>query len=115
MTTIVNSQESIESDSLAYLFDEDGFIIEPTLWTPSLARKIASLDNIGPLTQQHWMIINYLRDRYFRLGAIPPMRRVCRISNLDRNALAQLFGTCRAMFRVAGLPNPGEEVKAYMH
>ena len=98
-----------------YLFDEDGFLINPSIWTHDLASEIAKLDGIGPLSQDHWTIINQVRDRYFRLGAVPLTRRICRVSNLDRNALAQLFGTCRTMYRVAGLPNPGEEMKAYMH
>lgn len=115
MTTTVVAAEPIKSDALIRLFDDDGFLIDPSIWTHDLAREIARLDGIGPPTQEHWRVIVYVRDRFFRLGAMPLMRRICRDNHLNRDAVEQLFGTCRSMCRVAGLPNPGEEVKAYMH
>jgi tRNA 2-thiouridine synthesizing protein E len=42
------------------------------------------------------------------------MSQVCRTHDLDRNAIKNLFGGCRQAWRIAGLPNPGEEAKAYM-
>ena len=55
-------------------FDEDGFMLEPEIWTEETAAMIAEIDGVGPLRTEHWQVINFLRDRYLRLGAIPPVR-----------------------------------------
>jgi dissimilatory sulfite reductase related protein len=98
----------------ALLFDEDGFIVDPALWSEQTGRYIAEIRGIGPLNSDHWTVLHFLRDRYLRLGAIPPMRRICRSSALSRNDIKSLFGSCLEVWRIAGLPNPGEEAKSYM-
>ncbi len=114
MTTGVSTSKSISAQTIPFFFDEDGFLSDPSTWTQELAREIARLDGFGPLTKDHWAIIEFVRDRYFRFGAMPLMRRVCRVNNLKTDAVKQLFGSCKTLWRVAGLPNPGEEAKAYM-
>lgn len=94
--------------------DEDGFLLEPKRWSRRLARDMAELDGIAPLGPDHWAIIYYLREHYEACGALPPMSQVCRTQHLDRHAVQRLFGGCREAWRIAGLPNPGEEAKAYM-
>ncbi len=95
-------------------FDEDGFFLNPASWTPETAHLIAEMDDIAPLTPDHWVVIIYIREYYFKYGTVPLMRRVCRANNLNKDSFHQLFGGCKRIWRVAGLPNPGEEAKAYM-
>ena len=47
-------------------------------------------------------------------GSLPPMSQICRTHGMDRKAVQRLFGSCRQAWRVAGLPNPGEEALSYM-
>ncbi len=94
--------------------DEGGFVVDPSCWTRETAGVLADLNGIGVLTAEHWCLISYIRDYYARFGAVPLMRRVCRSQNLDRAAIKQLFGSCQTAWRIAGLPDPGEEAKAYM-
>jgi len=101
--------------SILSLFDGDDFIIDPNNWTEALAEQLASNAEIGKLNESHWQIIHFLRDKYLRLGAIPPMRRVCREVGQDRDAVRTLFGNCLQLWQIAGLPYPGEEAKTYMH
>jgi len=98
----------------ALVFDEDGFLVDPLLWSEQMGRAIAEIRGIGPLQTGHWAVLYFVRDRYLRLGAIPPMRRICRSSALSRKDMKALFGGCLEVWRIAGLPNPGEEAKAYM-
>ena len=97
-------------------FDEDGFLRDPRQWTEELASKIAEEDGVGPLDHDQWDIIHALHDEYFRLGALPSMRQVCRKAHQDRHAVERLFlvGGPREACRIAGIPNPGEEAKAYL-
>ncbi len=95
-------------------FDEDGFLIDPLQWNQQLAAQVAELDGLGPLDDRHWRVIGHLRARYFRVGGVPAMRLVCRATQLTKPEIRRLFGSCRAIWRIAGLPNPGEEAKAYI-
>jgi len=96
------------------LFDELGFLIDPAEWTETLAMRLAVQDGIGSLTKQHWLVIRFVRNRYLQLGAIPPVRSVCRNSTVSREELKLLFGSCFEVWRLAGLPDPGEEARNYM-
>jgi tRNA 2-thiouridine synthesizing protein E len=95
-------------------FDEDGFLLDADCWSERLAGELAEEEGIPSLQMAHWRVIRFVRDRYLRLGAIPPMRRICRSSELSRAEAKQLFGGCLQVWRIAGLPHPGEEAKAYM-
>ena len=96
------------------LFDEDEFMTNPDLWTKSIAEQLAANAEIEELTKEHWEIIEFIRDRYMRLGAIPPMSRVCKAFGHERDGVRKLFGGCLQLWQIAGLPYPGEEAKAYM-
>lgn len=94
--------------------DEDGFLVAPGIWDHALAQRLADEVGIGPLGPTHWLVIDYMRDHYFGLGALPPMRNLCRKIGVDRDSVKRAFGTCRDAWRIAGLPNPGPEALAYM-
>lgn len=96
-------------------FDEDGFLINSAAWTKETARIMADLDGIGELNSDHWSVIFYLREHHFTKGSIPVMNHVCRVMSLGKYAVDRLFGGCREAWRIAGLPNPGEEAKTYMN
>ncbi|MBK9244461.1 MAG: TusE/DsrC/DsvC family sulfur relay protein [Burkholderiales bacterium] len=96
-------------------FDEDGFLARPDDWNTRLAEELARQAGIDQLTARHWQVIGLVRDRYFTLGALPVMRLVCRAAGLDPAKAHRLFSSCRSLWRIAGLPNPGEEAKSYMN
>jgi tRNA 2-thiouridine synthesizing protein E len=95
-------------------FDEDGFLADSGCWSPALAEELARQAGIPDLTPKHWEVIQLVRDRYFAVGALPVMRLVCRAAGLDPHKAHNLFPSCRTLWWIAGLPNPGEEAKAYM-
>jgi len=95
--------------------DDQGFLVDRHLWSRSLAQQLADQYGIGQLSETQWMIIDYVRDKYFRLGAMPPMRNLCRKLGVNREAVHKCFGSCRNLWQVAGLPNPGEEALSYMN
>lgn len=96
-------------------FDEDGYLIDPEIWDADMGQAIASQEGVGALNERHWRVIDHIRERYFRLGGVPNLRRVCRATSLSKFEIYGLFGSCLAIWRIAGLPNPGEEVKAYLN
>ena len=95
------------------LFDANGFLIDPSLWDQELASRIAQQELIDHLYAEHWRVIDFVRRRYQRRGFPPSMRQVCRELKLSRSQGRGLFGNCLRPWRIAGLPDPGDEAIAH--
>ena len=95
------------------ILDEEGFLIDPSDWDRSFTERRADEQGVF-LTDQHWKLIDLIRDKYLRFGSLPPMRTVCKSVGLNKYSLKRQFGSCLNLWKMAGLPNPGEEAKAYM-
>ncbi len=104
----------LQSEQPRPLFDEDGFLLDPSVWNESLAEQIACEEGILELTPEHWRVIERVRTKFFQVGALPNLRRLCRDTALSRTQMHLLFGSCKSIWRIAGLPNPGEEAKTYL-
>ena len=109
-----NIQQGPRDHRPPLVFDADGFLVDPSTWSQQVARRLAEMDDIGPLSPDHWSVIYYLREHRLTYGSIPPMDQVCRTAHLGKYAVHRLFGGCRSAWRIAGLPNPGEEALTYM-
>ena len=95
-----------------HLQDDEGFLLDAETWTVTYSELRAA--EIGvELDHRHWALIDLIRDKYLRLGALPLMRSVCKASGFEKSELKQQFGSCLTLWKIAGLPNPGEEAKAY--
>lgn len=95
-------------------FDGDGFLWEASAWNEDLARRIAAQDGLGNLDASQMAVLHSLRDSYLRRGAPPALPHVCRREGFGRDCMIRLFPDAREAWRIAGLPNPGEEAKAYL-
>jgi len=95
-------------------FDSDGYLIDFGKWDESLAEYLAN--RVGwSLTPPRWAIIRALRESYNQQGGNPSLRHVCHMASLDRHCIDTYFDQHgRDVWRIAGLPNPGEEAQAYM-
>lgn len=96
------------------LLDDDGLVRDFSLWSEQLARDLAREEGLGALGERHWRLIRAMRAEYQRLDGPPAMRHVCHQAGIDRREVNALFGYCLVAWRVAGLPNPGEEAKSYL-
>ena len=88
--------------------DEDGFIVEPDLWSEEIAAYFAKEEEVDELTEAHWKIINYLKDYYKQFGIAPMVRKVCKDNNVTLQQLYELFptGPAKGACKIAGLPKP---------
>ncbi len=59
-------------------------------------------------------MIEIIRYKNLEIGALPSMRSVCRKVGFEKRELKEQFGSCLIIWKLAGLPDPGEEVKTYM-
>ena len=88
--------------------DGDGFMLEPQLWNRDLAALIAKEDGIENLTEDHWKVIEIIRNNYEEKGMAPMVRVICKETGLKLKQIYELFplGPARGACRVAGLPKP---------
>jgi tRNA 2-thiouridine synthesizing protein E len=88
--------------------DEDGFLIEPTLWTEDVAKDFAKTESVDDLTEDHWKVIRYIRNYYLQFGIAPMVRKVCKESGFKLAEIYKLFpsGPAKGACKLAGLPKP---------
>jgi len=94
--------------------DEDGLLLDPIQWDKTMAEGLAHMMGIDKLSYEHWLVIHSLRHYFNEFGVAPAMITVCHHHHKDGLWIHNLFGTCLNAWRVAGLPDPGEEAKSYL-
>ncbi|OGQ92599.1 MAG: sulfurtransferase TusE [Deltaproteobacteria bacterium RIFOXYA12_FULL_61_11] len=98
----------IEINGQVYQIDEDGFMQEPDKWNEDVAKGFAKLEGIESLTEDHWKVINYLRDYYLKFQIAPMIRKLCKESGFKLKEIYDLFpsGPAKGACKLAGLPKP---------
>ncbi|ODA40779.1 TusE/DsrC/DsvC family sulfur relay protein [Desulfosporosinus sp. BG] len=88
--------------------DEDGFLEDSAAWNESVALALAATEDVEELTEEHWKLINYLRDYYAQYGVAPMVRKMCKDTGFDQKKIYVLFpgGPGKGACKVAGLPKP---------
>lgn len=95
--------------------DEEGFLAEAESWNKSVANWLAQLEGIDRLNEQQWEFVTTLRQYYFTFHRLPQFRRICHMHQMGNNCASELFNNHGIeAWRIAGLPDPGEEAKSYM-
>ena len=96
------------------IFDPDGFLLDPAMWSESLANRIARNDGLGELSELQVGLLLALRREYAKHGSVTALSHVCHLTGQSADCMQHLFPSPREAWRIAGLPNPGEEAKSYM-
>lgn len=96
------------------VFDPDGFLLDPTMWSENLAARIARTDGLGELNELQISLLHALRREFSRHGTVTALSHVCHLTGQSADCMQHLFPNPREAWRVAGLPNPGEEAKTYL-
>jgi len=91
--------------------DKEGYLLEPD-FSEEVVHVIAAAEGIT-LTDDHWKVINYLRDEYRENGHTPNFRNMLKgladiLPGCDSKSLYELFpvGPAKQGAKVAGLPQP---------
>ena len=95
-------------DGVECTLDEDGFLQEPDLWTEKVAEEFAKDEGVENLTDDHWKVINYLREYYLKNKIAPMVRRLCKETGFNVKQIYELFpsGPAKGACKLAGLPKP---------
>jgi TusE/DsrC/DsvC family sulfur relay protein len=88
--------------------DEDGFMENPEVWNTDVALALATTEGVEALGDDHWKLVNYLRNYYLQFGVAPMIRKLCKETGFDLKKVYELFpsGPAKGACKVAGLPKP---------
>lgn len=88
--------------------DAEGFLQKPEQWTEQIGVAIAAEAGIEPLTDAHWKVIRFMRDRFLTTGQAPSIRTLGKESGVTTKELYQLFpnGPAKLAARIGGIPKP---------
>ena len=99
MSTITFGNKTYQVDTEEYLSDFNE-------WDEDFARGMApKVGIIAGLSEDHWKILNFIRDFYKRTGKCPLVYETCRMNRLHLQELKKLFhaGYLRGACKLAGI------------
>jgi dissimilatory sulfite reductase related protein len=88
--------------------DAEGFLTDPVQWTEEIAESIAAENGIPRLTERHWLVVRFMRERYLSTGTAPSIRSLGKESGVPIKELYQLFpkGPAKLAAKIGGIPKP---------
>jgi TusE/DsrC/DsvC family sulfur relay protein len=88
--------------------DAEGFLTDPAQWNDQIAEAIAAENGIPELTDRHWLVVRFMRDRYLQTGTAPSIRSLGKESGVPIKELYQLFpkGPAKLAAKIGGIPKP---------
>ncbi len=97
-----------EEGGVSIEVDEDGFIVNPDDWTREAAIALAGGEGVDELSEEHWKVMEYLRDYYAKFGVAPMIRKLCKETGFPLKKIYDLFpsGPAKGACKLAGLPKP---------
>ncbi len=103
MTTIATTPTYHDCD-----LDAEGFLQKPDQWNDEIASEIARENAIDPLTEKHWQVVRFMRDRFLASGNAPSIRTLGKESGVPIKELYQLFpkGPAKLAAKIGGIPKP---------
>ena len=94
--------------------DEEGYINDISNWSEELANLLAEKEGLS-LTEEHWEVVNFLRDYYDEYQIAPAIRVLVKSIKKtfgpekgNNKYLYELFpyGPAKQACKIAGLPKP---------
>ena len=88
--------------------DAEGFLTDPEQWNEQIARAIAGENSIPELTDRHWLVVKFMRERYLETGTAPSIRSLGKESGVPIKELYQRFpkGPAKLAAKIGGIPKP---------
>jgi len=88
--------------------DAEGFLTDPEQWNEQIAQAIAAEDGVPELTERHWLVVTFMRERYLAKGTAPSIRALGKESGVPIKELYRLFpkGPAKLAAKIGGIPKP---------
>ena len=95
-------------DDLPVEVDQEGFLLHPEEWNETIAESIARENGIPELTDRHWLVVRFMRERYLATRTAPSIRALGKESGVPVKELYELFpkGPAKLAAKIGGIPKP---------
>lgn len=108
--------QALLPSTLAHIdISDSGYLRDFDDWNETVLGALATVHNVV-LDQHKYQLVHHLREQYVRLGkpqGLNSLRQLCRAQAISRKALRTLFGDCATLWKISGLPDPGQEARYY--
>ena len=101
MTATMIAETSVDVDA-------EGFLTDPEQWNEQIAQGIAAENGVPELTDRHWLVVTFMRERYLATGTAPSIRSLGKESGVPVKELYRLFpkGPAKLAAKIGGIPKP---------
>ena len=101
MTTTLIADAAVDVDA-------EGFLTDAAQWNERIGREIAAANDIPELTERHWAVVRFMRERYLTTGTAPSIRALGKESGVPVKELYELFpkGPAKLAAKIGGIPKP---------
>ncbi len=99
----------IDADGKQLELNEEGFLTDPQQWSKQIASVLAkSQEGLENLSEEHWAVVNFIREHYEQTKLAPMVRAICKSTGLPLKRIYELFpsGPAKGACKIAGLPKP---------
>lgn len=106
---------TVEAQRVRFATDAEGYLVDPSEWSPEVAEELARRAGIEELTDEHWQVLKFMRDWYDEHKVAADARFVIKYlaeelgkGRQARSALYSLFpyGYMQQACKVAGMRRP---------
>jgi tRNA 2-thiouridine synthesizing protein E len=97
--------EDMFCEDKLYRLDVRGFLADSSEWDEKFATHKAFEMKMPGLSEEHWRVLRFLRERFGKDGRVPTIHRTCEAMGLQIGDLELLFpdGYHRGAVKIAGL------------
>ncbi len=103
----------IEAEGKKIEVDDAGFLVNFEEWNEKVAAVLAGREGIGRLSKDSLDILTFIRSYYREHKFFPILRAVCKNIHQPGNCVTENFMDPVKAWKIAGLPNPGDEVNIF--
>ncbi|HBT95982.1 MAG TPA: sulfurtransferase TusE [Coriobacteriia bacterium] len=98
----------LQVGSVTVSLDEDGFLEDAADWNEEIAAALAVTEDVPELTDEHWAVVNYLREYFAEFQVAPMVRKLLKDTGKSQAEIYELFpsGPAKGACKIAGLPKP---------
>jgi len=94
--------------NLNFEIDKEGYLMNTATWNREFAQTLAKEELNCDLSQDHWKVIDCIRNYYQKFGVAPAQQITSKLTGLSIYEIDDLFpvGYAQGACKVAGIPKP---------
>jgi tRNA 2-thiouridine synthesizing protein E len=100
--------KTAEFQGTSFPVDDEGFLLDPELWSPVWVEMIRQSEDIDEITEEHVVLMRLLREYNQEHGHPPRVRDMTMVTGFKLKFIYELFpsGPGKGACKMAGLAKP---------